>query len=332
MIIGGGPAGLESASCISKLGYNTILIEREPQLGGHLLKWDRLFPDSVSSSDFAERMTGNTGSSKILTSCNILSVKLDNGRFLSKLTSGESIESRALLLTTGFALFPAEKKQEYGYKIYNKVITNSDLEKQFKRGFPEGFEKPAKIGFVHCVGSRDEKACNRNCSKVCCVTAVKQAIELKEIFPDTEIFCFYMDLRMFGRGYEDIYLNAQTKYGIRFIRGRVSEISEDINGDVIIKAEDTLISKPVRLTLNMVVLMTGIIPDNENLKLFRQLGVRVADDGFLSSPDPLYDSGKTNINGLFTAGSVTGPKTLPEVINEARSTSFEIVNYLKKSI
>ncbi|MDZ4059107.1 MAG: FAD-dependent oxidoreductase, partial [Bacteroidales bacterium] len=320
--------GLESAACISEFGHKAVLIERESQLGGHLLKWDRLFPDSIPSSQFCERLTGNTGNSKVITNSNILSIKRDNGRFISKLTTGESVESKTLLMTTGFALFAAEKKQEYGYNLYNRVITNSDLEDIFKKGTVTGTEKPAKIGFVHCVGSRDEKACNRNCSKVCCVTAVKQAIELKEMFPESEIFCFYMDLRMFGRGYEDLYLEAQTKYGIRFIRGRVSEVSEDINGNLIIKAEDTLISKPVRITLNLLVLMTGIIPDQDNSNLIQQLGVKLADDGFVYSPDPLYGSGKTNIDGLFVAGSVTGPKTLPEVINEARSTSLEIHNYL----
>jgi heterodisulfide reductase subunit A len=97
---------------------------------------------------------------------------------------------------------------------------------------------------------------------------------------------------------------------------------------LIIKAEDTLISKPVRITLNLLVLMTGIIPDQDNSNLIQQLGVKLADDGFVYSPDPLYGSGKTNIDGLFVAGSVTGPKTLPEVIKEARSTSLEIHNYL----
>ena len=96
------------------------------------------------------------------------------------------------------------------------------------------------VGFVHCVGSRDEKARNSQCSKVCCITAIKQAIEMKEKFPDAEIWCFYMDLRLFGKKFEDFYTKAQRDYGIHFVRGRVSEVSEDINSRVIVKAEDTL--------------------------------------------------------------------------------------------
>ena len=81
-------------------------------------------------------------------------------------------------------------------------------------------DNPRRIGFVHCVGSRDEKVGNRYCSKVCCATAVKQACEIKQQFPDAVVYCFYMDLRMFGRGYEDMYLEAQKKYGVIFVRGR----------------------------------------------------------------------------------------------------------------
>ena len=119
-------------------------------------------------------------------------------------------------------------------------------------------DNPRRIGFVHCVGSRDEKVGNRYCSKVCCATAVKQACEIKQQFPDAVVYCFYMDLRMFGRGYEDMYLEAQKKYGVIFVRGRVSEVSEDKDGHLFVKAEDTLSGKPLRVTLDLLVLMAGM--------------------------------------------------------------------------
>ena len=123
---------------------------------------------------------------------------------------------------------------------------------------PHRIQYPKKIGFVHCVGSRDEKAGNRQCSKVCCATAVKQACEIKEKFPNSTVYCFYMDLRMFGRNYEDMYLEAQKKYGIIFVRGRVSEVSEKQDGTLLIKAEDTLSGKPLRVSLDLLVLMAGM--------------------------------------------------------------------------
>ena len=89
---------------------------------------------------------------------------------------------------------------------------------------------PGRIGIVHCVGSRDEKVGNFHCSKVCCVTAVKQAIEIKEHLPETEVICFYMDMRMFGPYYEELYRESQEKWGVNYIRGKVSETSENIEG------------------------------------------------------------------------------------------------------
>ncbi len=122
---------------------------------------------------------------------------------------------------------------------------------------------PQRIGFIHCVGSRDEKVGNLHCSKVCCVTAVKQAIEVKEMLPHAEIFLFYMDLRMFGRHFEELYKEAQQKYGIQFIRARLSEAFENPDGSLQIRIEDTLLAKPMKMTLDLLVLMVGIQPDKK---------------------------------------------------------------------
>jgi hypothetical protein len=114
------------------------------------------------------------------------------------------------------------------------VITNADLEHWFNGHSDERIDSSSinSVGFVHCVGSRDEKAGNTQCSKVCCITAIKQAMEIKEMYPNSQVYCFYMDLRLFGKKYEDFYTKAQRDYGIHFIRGRVSEVGENIEGKV----------------------------------------------------------------------------------------------------
>ena len=224
MVIGGGPCGLEASAQLHKMGYNVILIEKEKQLGGHLAKWDRLFPEGIEAKEVLQPLVDNINGVKYFLDTEVVSINLLDKEYNVILSNGITVLSKAVLMTSGFDLFPAEKKEEYGYGIYDRVITNADLEKFFATGKdPRVVKNPKRIGFVHCVGSRDEKAGNRYCSKVCCATAVKQACEMKALFPDAEIFCFYMDLRMFGRGYEDMYLKAQKDYGIRFIRGfRVS--------------------------------------------------------------------------------------------------------------
>ncbi|PKP00469.1 MAG: FAD-dependent oxidoreductase [Bacteroidetes bacterium HGW-Bacteroidetes-8] len=331
LVIGGGPAGMETASRISDFNRNVILIEKERELGGHILKWDRLFPDGVPASDVNNNLKESLGTTKVLLGNYLISIeKREDYHFIAQLNSGEIIKCSTVVFATGFKLFPAQKKQEYGYGLYERVITNADLETRFKKGDGLGKESPKRIGFVHCVGSRDEKICNKQCSKLCCITAIKQAIELKQLYPDTEIYCFYMDLRMYGRGYEDLYLEAQLKYGIRFIRGRVSEISQDQSGLVIVKAEDTLSSRPLKITLDWVILMAGIISERENDFLTQQLSLQLGEDGFINSVDPIQKTNQTNISGVFVTGSATGPKTLPEVINEARSTALSVNEYLNR--
>lgn len=331
IIIGGGPCGLEAAKTLRDLGYAPIILEKKQELGGHLRKWDRLFPEGVQAKQVLKELTSGLKGIEWHTSVDIETIEKSRKGYTVTLSTGVSYNSPALLLTNGFKLFPAEKKEEYGYGIYDKVITNADLEQYFAKGKDNVIKKPKTIGFVHCVGSRDEKVGNRQCSKVCCATAVKQACEMKELFPDATIYSFYMDLRLFGRNYEDMYLTAQKKYGIRYIRGRVSEVSEDIDGSLIVKAEDTLLCKPLRLKIDLLVLMTGIVPENSSASLAQQLNIELGEDGFYKPKDTILEPCMADNNGLFMAGACTGPKTIPETLSEARAAAVQIHNYLNKS-
>ena len=209
------------------------------------------------------------------------------------------------------------------------AVTNADIEGYFRTGRDPRIDNPERIGIVHCVGSRDEKAGCRNCSKVCCATAVRQACELKAKFPKAKVYCFYMDLRMFGRGYEDLYLKAQKEYGVRFIRGRVSEVSEKIDKTLQVKAEDTLSSTPLKVSLDLLVLMAGMRPSKAGTKVAKMIRLDTGEDGYLSVADGFTGMQATSIPGLFVAGAATGPKTLPETLAEARAASALIHDYLK---
>ena len=187
---------------------------------------------------------------------------------------------------------------------------------------------PQRIGFIQCVGSRDEKMCNFHCSKVCCITAVKQAIELRELFPDAEILCFYMDMRMFGPGYEEMYREAQEKYNIKFIRGRLSEASENQEKQVFVKCEDTLIGKPLRMTLDVMVLMVGMESSDGSRWLAKELGLNLAPNGFIQASDPHYATNLTNVEGVFIAGCVSSPMNLTDTLTDARSAALAIQEFL----
>ena len=290
LIIGGGIAGLEAAAQLLRLGYNPIIVEKEDHLGGHVAGWNRLFPDMSPAEDLVARLTEAAGEANIFLNTRIAFVNKLKDSYNIMLTNGISVITRILLFATGFSLFDASKKEEYGYGVYDKVMTNRDLENWFNTGQDERIpeEGPRAMGFVHCVGSRDEKAKNPQCSKVCCITAVKQAIEMKQKFPDAMVYCFYMDLRMFGKKYEDFYISAQRDYGVRFIRGRVSEVSENIEGKVVVKAEDTLAGKPVRVTLDLLVLMAGMVCNPDSTKVASMIPLQTDSDGFLKSKDNIF--------------------------------------------
>lgn len=326
VIIGGGIAGMEAASALLKLGYMPILVEKSDRLGGHVARWNRLFPDLTPAKDLVDKLVRSCKGANIFLNTEVGQVNRLKDGYNIILSNGITIMTKYILITTGFKMFEASKKEEYGYGIYNNVVTNSDLESWFNDNKNEGIATSAMsaVGFVHCVGSRDVKAGNAQCSKVCCITAIKQAIEMKEKYPQAQIYCFYMDLRLFGKKFEDFYIKAQKDYGIHFIRGRVSEVCENIDGKVIVKAEDTLVGKPIKVTLDLLVLMSGMACNPDSSRIGTMLSLPIDSDNFLKSEDNIDNVISSPKKGIFYAGACTGPKTVPETLAEARSAAMKI--------
>jgi len=332
-IIGGGVAGAEAASQLVKMDFNVTLAEKKPQLGGNVNHWDRLFPSKRKASEITGFISGNLeGSSvRILLNTEIGDVRKENGGIV--ITAGnEQIHADALLLATGYEVFDARIKEEYGYGIYENVITSVELEDKFKSGnriFTSKGTEPRRIGFVHCVGSRDEKVGNHYCSQVCCVTAVKQAMEVKEILPRAEVFCFYMDLRMFGLQFEDLYRESQEKWGVNFIRGRVSEAAENIDGTILIKVEDTLAGRPLKMRIDLLVLMVGFVPSAGTRNIGKILNLDFTPENFLKPLDEHLDTYSTNQPGVFICGTCKSPKTIADTFSDARAATLKIQQYLE---
>ena len=330
VIIGGGVAGMEAAKQLLLLGYNPIVVEQQDHLGGHVAQWNRLFPDMVSARDLVRELGEGITDANIFLETRVTSVNRLQDGYLVMLGNGVSVSCRAILVASGFRLFDAARKEEYGYGVYDHVVTNADLESWFNGNTIDRFPaNPASVGFVHCVGSRDLKAGNGQCSKVCCITAVKQAIEVKERFPEARVYCFYMDLRLFGKKYEDFYIRAQQEFGIQFIRGRVSEVGETIDGRLQVKAEDTLSGKPLKVQLDLLVLMAGMSCNPDMAAFARMARLELDGDGFLRSLDNTADIVGSNRPGIFYAGACTGAKTVPETLGEARSAALAIHRYLQ---
>lgn len=335
IIIGAGPAGCEAAYRLAQAGKTVELVEKDNETGGNLNNWYQLFPDRKSAKKLGQLLRQNINHPNIHLhlGCEPVKIMRENpSSYTVALSDGAQIQGKALLLATGFRIFNARRKEEYGYGIYENVITSVELENFFtnRRLLTSTGKTPERIGLIQCVGSRDEKTCNFHCSKLCCITAVKQAIELRELLPQAEILCFYMDMRMFGPGYEELYREAQEKYNIKFVRGRLSEASENQDKQLIIKAEDTLIGKPIRMTLDMMVLMVGMEPSDGTRHLAAQLKLDVAPNGFLKVKDPHHGTNLTALEGIFIAGSSSSPMNLTDTLTDARSAALSIEEFLGK--
>jgi heterodisulfide reductase subunit A len=333
VVVGGGTAGMEAAGQLAKAGISVTLIEKQKDMGGHLKEWHHLFPDRRSSNEVIIHLKSQIDNIniKLITGDTVGDLKKKGNEFIVSTGSGKEIRADAVLLATGFDIFRSERKEEYGYGIYDNVITSAELESMFRKKeikLKNG-EKPNKIGFLHCVGSRDEKVGNLYCSKLCCVTAVKQAIELKENLRDCKVFCFYMDMRMGGALYEELYRESQEKYGVNFIRGKISEVSVNINNKLIIKAEDTLAGRPLKMELDMLVLMAGMEMSAEGTKLAVAGKLKTGENRFFASADHHFGSNISNISGLFYAGTCTAPMNISETISHARGAVDDIIDYLK---
>jgi len=330
-IIGGGVAGLEAATNLSRMGFSVTLIEEKDQLGGKLNQWHALFPTRRPAAEVLSSLKNHAklGINTMLNTC-VEDIEKNDDGFALALNHNRMITAHAVLLATGFDIFDASKKEEYGYGIYDDVITSADLERMFRSGEKPVFNggAPRRVGFVHCVGSRDEKAGNLYCSKVCCVTGVKQAIEIKEMFPSTEVFNFYMDLRMFDRHFEEMYFEAQRDWGINFIRGRVSECAENSDGSIVVKVEDTLTARPLRITVDLLVLLVGMVPSPGTARLAQMLGVATGDDRFLLPVDEHTLANTTPSEGVFVAGAVKGPACIATTIADGRAAAVQIAAYL----
>lgn len=335
IIIGGGVAGMEAARQLSAQNMEVVLLEKQSRLGGHLLNWDRLFPNRRDSKEVLEYLeNGISPEISVHLDAEIIDIRKEGENFVVTLADGRNFSSEALLLANGFELFDARKKEEYGFGIYENVITSAELEEFFRKnkqpGLFEGIQSK-RVGIVHCVGSRDEKVGNLYCSKLCCVTGVKQAIEIKELLPDAEIFSFYMDLRMYDRNFEEMYYEAQEKWGIHFIRGRLSEASENPDQTILVKVEDTLTGLPLKMTVDLLILLVGFVPRPETRKIAEMLNLSEGDDGFLSPQDVHTGSNNSNVPGVFLCGTLKGPASIESTVADARAAALQVAGYLNGS-
>lgn len=330
-VIGAGPAGIESASILAREN-EVLLFEKSATALSNILDKAYLFPDFSSASEIADSLNSKliNENIKLMLNTEVVDIVRNDSEWKIVDKSGKNYFVDAVLITTGYQTFDATRKEELGYGIYKGVVTSIDMERMIKYNQIVNSinESPKRVVFLQCVGSRDEKSGNRYCSKVCCVTAVKQAIEVRKMLPEAEIYIFYMDLRMWGQHFEELYRESQEKYDIRYVRGRISEASSTFDRKIQIKAEDTLLGVPLKMTTDLLVLMVGMEASCGTRELGKKCGID-GEYGFVKTSSPHLNDNETAEKGLFVAGSCKRPMTINDVLNDARSSACVVMDYLR---
>jgi heterodisulfide reductase subunit A len=247
-----------------------------------------------------------------------------------------------IIVATGFDVFDARLKPEYAYGVYDNVLTALEFERMVNASGPtggkivmlergkkkkkkkEGAEEeqprmPGSVTFIQCVGSRDKSVGNEYCSRVCCMYTAKLAHLVKEKVPGADVTIFYMDVRAFGKGFEEFYDRVRRE-GVRYIRGNPSEIYK--KGDkLVVKAEDTLTSTPLEHEADMVVLSVGLVPRSDNREIIDLLKLSQSSDLFYLEAHPKLRPVDTASDGIYLAGVCQGPKDIPDAVAQAKGAA-----------
>ena len=234
-----------------------------------------------------------------------------------------------IIAATGYDPYDPTEKYEYGYGRYTNVITAMEIERMINASGPTGGhvqkpsdgKEPKRVAFIHCVGSRDEQIGKPYCSRVCCMYSMKNAQLCIDHEPDTEVTCYYMDIRSFGKGFEEFYKTSQEKYGIEFIRGRPAEIIENDDLTLTVRAEDTLLGKVTEYTYDLVVLSVGLEPPKGSNELRQTLGLSRTSDGFYMEAHPKLRPVDTLTDGVYIAGVAQGPKDIPDAVAQGSAAA-----------
>ncbi|WPD20998.1 MAG: FAD-dependent oxidoreductase [Candidatus Electrothrix scaldis] len=244
------------------------------------------------------------------------------------------LEVGSIIVATGFDLMDPTPMTQYGYGKHRNVFTSFEFERLSNATGPtagkllirddEGkFTKvPKSVAILHCIGSRDQNH-HEYCSRVCCMYALKFAHLLKDkCGHDTIVYNFYIDMRCFGKGYEEFYKKVQAE-GVRMIRGKAGKITELADKTLIVRAEDTLSGRMVEINVEMAILCMAMEPRKDAVDVARTFGISTGAEGFFQEEHPKLEPVSTPSGGVFLAGTCQGPKDIPDTVAQAKGAASE---------
>jgi len=426
MVIGGGISGIQAALDIANSGYEVVLVERLPSIGGHMAQLSETFPTldcsqciltprtvevghhekiRLATYSEVEEVRGDFGDFKVkvrrkpayvdwerCTGCGLCQEKCpwrvasDFERGLGKrkviyTLSPQAVpnkpvidrehcvyfqkESRcgacakfcpveaidfqqeeevweeevgAIVVATGYDLYPMERLREYGGGRYPNVIDSLQFERLLSASGPTGGEirrpsdgaVPKEVVFVQCAGSREPERGVAYCSQICCMYTAKQALLYKHKVHDGQAYVFYIDIRAGGKGYEEFVQRAMEE-GVLYLQGKVAKIFPQ-DGKAMVWGADSLSGKRVEIAADLVVLATAILPSQGTGDLREKLGIKIDESGFYEEAHPQLRPVESGVPGIYLAGAGQGPKDIPEAVAQGSAAAAKVVALLAREV
>lgn len=431
LVIGGGISGMQAALDVANAGYEVILVEREPSIGGHMAQLAETFPTldcaqciltprmvevgghpriKLLTYSEVKEVAGSVGNFTVrikkkatfvdwdkCTGCGLCSdacrlkgkiqskferglgkraaayipfpqavplkctIDPENCIYIQKGKCGTSpkckeacevgaidfeqkdsyIEEKvgAIIIATGYDLYPKELIGEYGYGKYEDVIDGLQFERLLSASGPTGGEVrrpsdgkiPKELVFIQCVGSRDPEQHLPYCSKICCMYTAKHAMLYRHKVPGGQAYIFYIDIRAGGKGYEEFVQRAIKEDEVIYLRGRVSKVFKE-GEKIVVWGVDTLTGKKIEVAADLVVLAMAMYPSEGVKELAKLLKISSDEYGFLSEAHPKLRPVESLTTGIYLAGCAQAPKDIPEAVAQACGAASKLCDLFSSDI
>jgi heterodisulfide reductase subunit A2 len=349
LVIGGGIAGTTAALELADAGNNVYLVEKNNYLGGNLARVDLTAPYFYSARDLlTERVT------RVMTHKNVsvclgskvteltgyignfnATIQKFNGQQAEK-NKPLKIEIGNVIVCTGYKEFDASRIVHYGYGKLPNVVTSFELEKMIRAGRIETREGkiPRYVAIIHCVGSRSQEF-HTYCSRVCCMTALKYAHEIKSANPDCYVSDIYIDMHAFGKGHEDFYKRSSEAKTLFLMyekddRPVIHKASPRDNCEMLIEVNEKLSGELIEIPADLVVLMVGMEAREDSHEVARLVNISQDKDGWFIESHPKLEPVATTTDGIFIAGTCVAPKDIPDTVAQARAAAARVLARIAK--
>jgi heterodisulfide reductase subunit A len=347
LVIGGGIAGLTTALDLAEAGQQVYIVEKKDQLGGNLARVDLTAPYLDSARDLlTERITRVRENNKIEVMLNsqlkslegfvgnfVAAIQIQDGRPVAET---KKLEVGNVVVCTGYKEFDAGRITHYGYGKLPNVITSFEFEKMLKAGRVETKEGriPQYVAIIHCVGSRSQEF-HGYCSRVCCMTALKYAHEIKSAIPKCYVSDVYIDMHAFGKGHEDFYKRTSEVKTLFLMYGKnerpvIRKADRGDDCEMLIEVNEKLSGEVIEIPADLVILMVGMEAREDSSEVARSVNISQDKEGWFIESHPKLDPVATTTDGIYIAGTCASPKDIPDTVAQARAAAARILGKIAR--